>query len=100
MSSDEESDTVEASIPLLTEKGCGPETQHNEFQFVAEENNNYATSHDERQLTRKNKRVSQPQKRKYSQNINKIHNTPKFDRQSRHKKVSPTKGANTRTVLS
>ena len=62
MSSDKESDTVQASVPLLTEQGCVPETQHNEFQFVAEENNNYETSHDERQLTRKNKRCSQPQK--------------------------------------
>ena len=98
MSSEEESDTVEASVPLLTEQGCVPETQDNEFQFVVEENNNHETSHDERQINRKNKRGSQPQKRKYSQNINEIHNTPKFDRRSRHKKVSPTKGANTRTV--
>ena len=64
MSSDEESDTVQASVPLLTEQGCVPETQDNEFQFVLEENNNCATSHDERQSTRKNKRGSQPQKKK------------------------------------
>ena len=79
MSSDEESDTVEASVPLLTEQGCVPETQHNEFQFVAEVNNNYKTSHDERQINRKNKRGSQPQKRKIYSEYQQKHNTPKFD---------------------
>ena len=66
MSSDEESDTVEASISLLTEPVYVPETQHNEFQFVAEDDE---TSHDERQSPRKSKRGSQAKKRKYSQNI-------------------------------
>ena len=55
MSSDEESDTVEASISLLTEQVYVPETQHNEFQFVAEDDE---TSHDERQSPRKSKRGS------------------------------------------
>ena len=95
MSSDEESDTVEASISLLTEQVYVPETQHNEFQFVAEDDE---TSHDERQSPRKSKRGSQTKKRKYSQNIYEKNDTPTFDRQSRHKKVSPTKGINKRTV--
>ena len=69
MSSDEESDTVEASVSLLTEPVYVPETQHNEFQFVAEENNDNETSHDERQSPRKSKRGSQAKKRKYSQNF-------------------------------
>lgn len=97
MSSDEESDTVEASISLLTEPVYVPETQHNEFQFVAEENNDDETSHDERQSPRKSKRGSQAKKRKYSQNVYEKNDTPKFDHQSRHKKVSPTKGINKRT---
>ena len=59
MSSDEESDTVEASISLLTEQVYVPETQHNEFQFVAEDDE---TSHDERQSPRKSKRGSQAKK--------------------------------------
>ena len=37
MSFDHESDTVQASVPLLTEPGYVLETQHIEFQFVAEE---------------------------------------------------------------
>ena len=59
MSSDEESDTVEASISLLTEPVYVPETQHNEFQFVAEDDE---TSHDERQSPRKVKEVVRPKK--------------------------------------
>ena len=49
MSSDNKSDTVQASVPLLTEPGCVTEPQHNEFQFVVEENDTYDTSYDERQ---------------------------------------------------
>ena len=98
MISDEESDMVEASVSLLTEPVYVPETQHNEFQFVAEENNDDKTSHDERQSPRKSKRGSQAKKIKYSQNFYEKIDTPKFDRQSCHKKVSLTKGINKRTV--
>ena len=64
MSSDERSDTVQASVPLLTEPGSVPETQHNEFWFVAEENDDYDTSYDERHSQRKIKQSIQAKKRK------------------------------------
>ena len=55
MSSHNKYDTVQVPVLLLTEPGYVPETSHHEFQFVAEENDEYDTSYDKRQSQRKSK---------------------------------------------
>ena len=53
MSSEDESHTVQASLPLLSEPGFVPETPQPEFQFVVEENDEEVSTYNERQSRRK-----------------------------------------------
>ena len=64
MSSEDESHTVQASLPLLSEPGFVPETPQPEFQFVVEENDKEDSTYNERQSRRKSRKQSETKKLK------------------------------------